>query len=380
MSDDEAVKKRAGSEAVDVNQLKELGIEYLKPRYSVDVEEFEKKRINNELIILDARSEGEFDDFHIVGAYNVALLNNDARKIVGTIYKQKSQSEAIDAGWEYFSNKADQLVLKADEIIKKRENKDKEIIVYCARGGMRSGIVTNLLAHLGYKVFRLTGGLKSYKNYLTLLIDKEADEFEGRYVVLEGKTGTGKTAVIEKSNLPKINLEDLAQHRSSSYGGVNLTPRSQKMFSFLLYEELRKFRNEKYIVIEGESRRIGNLFIHEKVFKHMLNGIFILIKADIDNRVQNILDEYFADEKSVEQIIALTPRLTKYIGRKKVDWLIDLFKRGENREAVKFLLEGYYDKSYKNLNQSGIYKTTIFTDNIESAVKELENFVKSLSL
>ena len=380
MRDNTPVEKKEQSYNIDVNHLRELKIEHLEPQFSIDVETFEKKRVNNELIILDVRSEGEFDDYHIIGAYNVALLNNDARRIVGTIYKQQSQSDAIDAGWEYFSGKADQLIFTAKEIIENSENKDKEIVVYCARGGMRSGIVTNLLTHAGFKVFRLTGGLKSYKNYHSELLDKAADDFKGKFVVLEGKTGTKKTVLIEKSNLPKVDLEDLAQHRSSSYGEVNLTPRSQKMFTFLLYEEIRKLKNENYIIIEGESRKIGNIFINGKVFKQMLNGIFILINAGIDNRVQNILDEYFADEKSVEQVIDLTPRLIKSIGSKKVDSLIDLFKKGENREAVKYLLEGYYDKSYKNLNESGIYMTTIFTDNIENAVKELEDFVKNLSL
>lgn len=364
---------------LDIKKLRDMKIEHLKPKYSIEVSEFEELRKSDKLLVFDARSEGEFEEFHIVGAHNTPLLDNDARAVVGTIYKQQSQSEAIEAGWEFFEEMASKIVDHATAIIDLPENKDKQIVVYCARGGMRSGIVTNILQYLGFETYRLTGGMKSYKNHLTSELDNLIESFKGRFIVLEGQTGTKKTFVIEKSKLPKIDLEDLAQHRASTYGGVNLKPRSQKMFTFLLYEEFRKIHSEKYIIIEGESHRIGNVFIPHTFFEHMKKGIFVSVVASIETRIQNIIDSYFINEDSLREIIALTSRLTKYLGKKRVDWLVDLFNTNKKEEAVKFLLEDYYDNVYKNFNPDDEYAFEINTDNLEMAVSELELFIKKLN-
>ncbi len=363
---------------LDIAKLRELKIEHLTPKHTITVPKFEILRKKNKLLVFDARSEGEFEEFHIVGSYNTPLLDNEARAVVGTIYKQQNQAKAIETGWGYFEKTAHQIVDIAKQQIESTEHKGKQIVVYCARGGMRSGIVTNILEYLGYTVYRLDGGIKAYKNYLYSELDSLVSSFKGRFVVLEGQTGTKKTILLEKTILPKIDLEGLAQHRASTYGGVNLQPRSQKMFTFLLYEAFRKIHSEKYIVVEGESQRIGNIFIPMFFFKKMMQGIFVSVVASMKTRVDNIIESYFVTPKSTDEIIALTPRLTKYIGKKRVAWLIEQFKTNNKTEAVTFLLKEYYDHVYKTFNPHEMYAKEICTDDIGVAEKELEAFVLSL--
>ena len=208
--------------------------------------------------------------------------------------------------------------------------------------------------------------------------EKLIENFKGRFIVLEGQTGTQKTHVIEKYNLAKIDLEDLAQHRASTYGGINLNPRKQKMFTFLLYETFRKLHSEKYIVIEGESKRIGNVFIPLSFFAHMNKGIFVSVIANIETRIKNIIKYYFVDENSKQDMVKLTQKLTKYLGKKRVEWLTDQFNSDNNNEAVKFLLLDYYDKVYRSFNPESEYVFEISTDDLDLSVQKLTEFVSGL--
>ncbi len=363
---------------LDIEKLKELKIQYLKPNNMIESSEFEELRLKNEILIFDVRSEGEFEEFHVVNSINLPLLDNNARKVVGTIYKKQNQEKAIDAGWEFFKKTAKPLIDKAEKIINLPENKNKKIVIYCARGGMRSGIIYNILDLLKYDVYKLEGGLKIYKNFLNDSLTNLIDNFNSKLIVLEGQTGTQKTKIIEQIDYPKIDLEDLAQHRSSTYGSVNLNSRSQKMFTFLLHEELLKLKDKPFIIIEGESKRIGDVFVPAKFHKYMENGILVLVDATIKTRIKNIIESYIISKKSVDQIIMLTTRLTKYIGKTKVEWLIDLFKKEQFEEAVKYLLIDYYDKVYKKINPSIEYSLKLNSDSIPDAVNNLNEFLKRL--
>ena len=343
---------------MDRKALREKRIEHLESKHKIKVDEIDG------CLLLDARSEGEFLDHHIPGAFNIPILDNEARAIVGTIYKQQNQAAAIDAGWDHLKDKIDELITSAEEKIDRRK-----IVVYCARGGMRSRILANLLSQRGHKIYQLEGGIKDYRNYLYKEFEDLVKTFKGRFIVLEGKTGTQKTKIIHKTTLPKIDLEDLAQHRSSIYGDLHLQPRSQKMFLFLLYEEFKKLHNEPYIIIEGESKRIGFIQIPEDFYKLIRKGLYIEVTADIDVRVKNVLDEYFPDNG--KEVIAATPKLRKYLG-KKVDWLIDLFQQGKHEEGIQYLLEEYYDKKY---NMVGDYIHQISGNDVDKAVNELEDFI-----
>ena len=329
-------------EKINIDLLKKLEIEKINPKGNISVEEFEKIRHN--CIVFDVRSPKEFEEFHIVNSINLPLLENEARAIVGTIYRQAGQQEAVNRGWNLFENNFEIMVSKA----KKHIVKDKKVVVYCARGGMRSGIVSNLLELLGYKIFKLEGGIKEYRNQLYLWLDKLLENWKGKFIVLEGMTGTRKTELIHTLDVPKLDLEGLAQHRASTYGGVGLEERSQKMFLFLLYEELLKLKNCTKIVVEGESKKIGKIHLPEKLFDLKLKGDFVHVIASDEVRIKHIIDEYCSSQDKINELIQLTPRLTNMIGKKKVSEIIKWFKEKNYYDAVRFLLLEYYDKVYKN--------------------------------
>lgn len=345
------------------------GIERKTPTNEICVSEFEK--IRTDCLIFDVRSPLEFDEFHVIGSINLPLLQDEARKIVGTIYRKAGQQEAVNQGWIEFEKNFKELISKAKKEISKKSN--KKIVVYCARGGMRSGIITNLLEHLGYKVYRLMGGIKEYRNSLYGWLDEILDTWKPKFVVLEGMTGTRKTELIQNLNVAKLDLEDLANHRASTYGGVGLKERSQKMFIFLLYEELLKLKDCDNVVVEGESKKIGKIFLPEKLFDLMLSGDFVHVVASNDVRINHVIKEYCSSKEKVEELMLLTPRLVKFIGKKKVDEVVSWFEKGEYYLAVEFLLLEYYDNVYKNFAKEYVFE--ISTDDLNKAKKKLEEFL-----
>ena len=114
------------------------------------------------VIFIDVRTEEEHAEDNILDAYNMPLFNNEERAEVGTIYKKQGKHEAIQRGFDFVSYKLKDIYLKATELANEYDN----IVVYCARGGMRSGSIVNLLSSLGISVYQLDGGYKAYRNYV----------------------------------------------------------------------------------------------------------------------------------------------------------------------------------------------------------------------
>lgn len=358
-------------------ELEQSHFEFKKPTSSIISQDLENLRKKNEVIIIDARSPSEFKELHIPSSVNFPLLDDKERILIGTIYKQQNQKDAIAKGWKLFSKKINTFVNSITEFLKKNNTNNKQIVVYCARGGMRSGIITNLLEEIGFSPSRLEGGIKAYKNLIHEKIESLLNEFKGKLIILDGNTGTRKTELITSLKIPYIDLEGLAQHRASTYGSVNLTPRSQKDFVFHFYNEFTIVKDAKFIIVEGESRRIGNVFIPEKFWNFMTKGIHIQITATLKTRINAIIKEYCSSDSSVQQLIDLTPRLAKYMGAKNSNMIINDFKAGNFEKAVEFLLVNYYDNVYK-VHKNTQYATTISTNDIKKASIELTNFVDTL--
>ena len=201
------------------------------------------------VLILDARTPKEYAEDHLLGAINVPLLDDQERHEVGIIYRQYSREKAIERGMELFPNKIPSIYHAV------KEHKNKTIIVYCARGGMRSGIIASLLESIGFKVLQVEGGYKSFRHYITDQLYNF--QLKPKIICLYGLTCSGKTKLLKQFQ-NSLNLEELAQHRGSLYGGVGLKPNRQKRFENLLLQRLKELNHHNYIFVEGESRKIGN--------------------------------------------------------------------------------------------------------------------------
>jgi len=296
----------------------------------------ESLKIKN-AVYIDVRSPGEFSDDHIPGAVNVPLFDNNERSVVGTIYKLTGKHEAIIKGTEIVGNKLSELISSITAF------GDRKIIISCARGGMRSGSIVSLLDSIGMKVYKLINGYKGYRHYISNSF--QSVDMNSRLFVLQGFTGSGKTEIIHKiSN--SIDLEGYAGHRSSIFGAMGLKQNTQKRFESLLNKHLTELESSKYILVEGESRKIGNLHIPPAFFDEMKKSKVILIKTPVQRRAEIIVKEYTRnmDEKSVLDIVAT---LKSKLGSSTVETLTTLFKSGKILEFTILLLEKYYDPLYR---------------------------------
>lgn len=318
-------------------------------------------------IFIDVRTPKEYAEDHLPGAVNVPLLDDQERHEIGIIYKQYSREKAIERGMELFPNKIPSIYNAV------KDHREKTIIVYCARGGMRSGIIASLLESIGFKVVQVEGGYKSFRHYITDQLNKF--QLKPKIICLYGLTCSGKTKLLEQ--LPNaLNLEELAQHRGSLYGGVGLKPHRQKKFENLLLQRLRELNHYGYIFVEGESRKIGDTEIPSFLFKAMKKGSNILIKKDFELRVKECVQEYFSSPEKVQQIREITPQLRDIISNKRKQEIIALIDSGEYETVARILLKEYYDVLYAHTLKQVRFELEINNNNQEEAIKELKKIEK----
>ena len=228
--------------------------------------EIEYKDLDGDYILVDLRSEGEYEEYTIPGAINLPILNNEERKAIGTVYKNESEDLAKMMAVKAASEKLPHIY----ETIKDLEGKYDQVVLFCARGGMRSTVIDKLLVSLGAKVYKLRDGYKAYRAFINEqipILDSEV-----KYIVLQGNTGTGKTLILKQlkeRGHDILDLEGAANHRGSFLGSVGIGKCfSQKRFESLVYEQLKN-RSGNLVLIEGESKRIGGVLIPDSIHNNM---------------------------------------------------------------------------------------------------------------
>lgn len=288
--------------------------------------------------LLDARSEGEFLQSHIPGAINVPILNDIERQSVGTIYKQEGSDNAVLKGFELVGPRFHTIIKKALELFP-----DKKILVYCWRGGMRSEIMSWLLSLSGFKIYRLKGGYKAYRTKTFFTVRQNH-----KYLVLGGKTGVGKTRLLQKlreRDEQIIDLEGLANHKGSSFGGIGMESQpSVEQFENLIAEELFQIPSEDIIWIENESRRIGKVILPKELYDTLSNAPLIEIERSMDQRIELIMEEYGSLPK--EELLLGVNRLRKKLGGLNTTQCIQAIENNQPIIWITLLLY-YYDKAYE---------------------------------
>ncbi len=322
------------------------------------------------VVFIDTRTPSEFKQAHIPGAINIPLFTDDERALIGTIYHRESKEKAMDLGIRIFGERLQEYIGLYAKF------KSRKMVIYCWRGGMRSKAITSFLDSIGYDVYQLEGGHKAFRNYVVNRL-KNFD-LRPKLIVLYGKTGANKTKLVQQLR-PSIDLEGLAQHRSSLFGAVGLKPTSQKMFEALFLFELEKLNKEKYLFVEGESRKIGDIIIPEFFFKAMQKATKIKIECPVFHRAKNILVEYFDSEDKIKQVRQVIPSLKKFLGMKKVEYLLSLIDKGDFLGVTKTLLVDYYDIKYRHTVDSFEYALTVDSSDLESARRSIENFTSSFA-
>jgi tRNA 2-selenouridine synthase len=216
----------------------------------------------------------------------------------------------------------------------------------------------------------MQGGYKRFRQYVLQQLESPMPPL----IVLHGQTGVGKTLLLNK--LPDhLDLEGLAGHRSSLFGAINKTPRSQKNFEGLLVQKLRTLPEAQPLFVEGESRKVGKVFLPYSLANAMKSGMLVLLSASMNTRISRIVEEYqICDEQSFRQVDSILITLRVSLGKLKVDQLRLWLKKEEIEKIVHMLLVDYYDPLYMHSMSSYQYVLELSAEDLNLAAVELIHF------
>jgi tRNA 2-selenouridine synthase len=291
------------------------------------------------LSVVDVRSEGEFTEGHICNAVNIPILNNAERIEVGTDYKQKGQAEAIRTGFRLVGPRLVNIIDRAKDIAEQ-----KELIVHCWRGGMRSANFCQFVGMAGVKTHQLKGGYKSYRQ-----LAFESFKTPLKFVVIGGSTGSGKTEILNalaEAGEQIIDLEGLAHHRGSVFGGLMQPPQpTTEQFQNDLFEKILTLDPAKRVWIEDESIAVGKIFLPGDLWRTMGVSPVVELQVDKDIRINRLVHEYGSADKQLflEAMTGITKRLGGQHFKAAKEKLFE-----NDMPAVIDILLTYYDKAYRN--------------------------------
>ena len=290
------------------------------------------------------RTPAEYAEDHIPGAINCPVLSNEERITVGTLYKQVSPFEARKLG----------AALVAKNISEHLQThflahpKSWRPLVYCWRGGQRSGAMSIILAQVGWAAHKLEGGYKTYRRDVLEKLDTLPQRFT--FSVICGPTGSGKSrllSALEDTGRQVLDLEMLAQHRGSVLGNLpEQTQPSQKGFDSALLLDLQKFDPAQPVYVEAESNKIGLITLPPALITAMHAGDCLLVETPLETRVAGLLEDYRYYVENPEMFIEHLKPLYRFHGAKQLEHWSLLIHAGDFATMVAELLTLHYDPSY----------------------------------
>jgi len=294
--------------------------------------------------ILDARTPAEHALDHIPGAISTPVLSNDERVLIGIMYRQQSGFEAKRAGAAIVArNIADLLETRFHN-----RPRDWAPLVYCWRGGNRSGALATVLARIGWRVSILEGGYKAFRQ--RVITDLEQCPSGLRFIVIAGRTGCGKSLLLhalDRLGAQVLDLEAIARHRGSVLGRVPGEPQpAQRQFETLLWDKLARFDPSRPVFVESESRRIGVCHLPESLTLAIRAGDCVVLEATRPARANFLMAQYPHFLTRPDELEAQLLRLTEVHGHEVVKAWRALLAAGRWVELVDNLLGLHYDPAY----------------------------------
>jgi len=297
-------------------------------------------------LIIDVRSPAEFALDHIPGAVNYPVLNNEERAQIGTLYKQVSPFAAKKLGAALVSkNIAEHIESHLLEL-----PREWRPLIYCWRGGERSGAFTHILNRIGWKAMQLESGYQGFRRTVIDGLEQFANAFT--FQVICGMTGSGKTRVLQEIGAlgaQILDLEGLAVHRGSVLGNEpNAEQPSQKGFETALWNALRNLDPSKPVFVESESKKVGGLHVPDALMEKIRNGICIELRSSAQTRVSWLIREYhhfLTDTDNFKQKLGL---LTTHYGKVQIAKWNEAIDAGNFADLVEELLVKHYDPSYQS--------------------------------
>lgn len=313
--------------------------------------------LRQDIPLIDLRSPGEFAQGAFPAAVNLPLLTDGERHEIGTLYKRRGREAAIRHGHELVSGPTRTARIRAwTNFLRNHPN----AWLCCWRGGLRSAIVQSWLREAGWAAPRVEGGYKALRRTCIETLDSLAQPAEAdaakRWLMLSGRTGVGKTKVVQ--SLPQaVDLEGLARHRGSAFGGHEQGQPTPIAFENALAIKYLQHQG-RTLIVEDESRNIGRLSLPEAWFAQMRQAAIVLLEAPMEARIEQIRKEYvnaplaegLAAAALHERLQASLDRIRKRLGgerhRQVGAALAAGFRDGGHEHWIGLLLAWYYDPMY----------------------------------
>lgn len=293
--------------------------------------------------IVDVRSPSEYAEDHIPGAINCPVLDDAERARIGVLYQQ-SPFEAKKVG----------AILVSRNIARHIENnwldqpRSWHPLIYCWRGGQRSGAMMHILRQIGFAAERLEGGYKNYRRHVLEQLQLLPARFSFRVVC--GLTGSGKSRLLvalQQAGAQVLDLEAIARHRGSVLGDMPDTPQpKQKGFDSQLLAVLESFNPAYPVYVESESRKIGALNLPDALLLAMRDGACLRLETPLEVRVALLREDYAHFLREPELLAANLERLRGMYANELLNRWHTLCEAGEWDELVGELLERHYDPAY----------------------------------
>ncbi len=334
--------------------------------------------------IIDVRSPAEFALDHVPGSINLPVLSNEERIEIGTLYKQVSPFAAKKLGAAYVSrNIANHLENSLIDF-----PREWRPLIYCWRGGERSGAFTHILNRIGWKAMQLESGYQGFRRVVIDGLDRAAKDFS--FQVIAGMTGSGKTRILQEIGAlgqQILDLEGLAIHRGSILGNEpNIEQPSQKGFETHLWNVFNSLDPSKIVFVESESKKVGGLHIPDPLMGRIREGECIELRSSTNTRVSWLLHEYkhflSNPESFKDKLILLTSRY----GKEQIAKWHTAIDAGDFENLVEELLVMHYDPSYQSsiIRNFPTYREDHFVrlvdDSNEAFAKTAKDLITKLGL
>jgi tRNA 2-selenouridine synthase len=294
--------------------------------------------------VIDARTPSEYLDDHIPGAINCPVLNDTQRAEIGTLYKQVSPFVARKRGAALVARNI------ADHLLERFQDQPKSWrpLVYCWRGGQRSGAFVTILRQIGWDACQLENGYKGWRRYVMDELIQLSPRFDCRIVC--GATGSGKTRLLSAlaaEGAQVLDLEALAAHKGSLLGDLPTEPQpSQRLFDSRLFSALSALDPARPVYAEAESRRIGRVELPTALLENLRNSPCLTVEASQEARLDYLLEDYAYFLADPAPMLEKLEMLKELRGRETVARWRGMVEAGAWRELVQDLLERHYDPLY----------------------------------
>ena len=293
---------------------------------------------------IDVRSPSEFAIDHIPGAVNWPVLDDRERAEVGTLHAKESGFAAKRYGAAIVARNIAR-ILEAHCRDKPREWAP---LVYCWRGGKRSGSLAHVLKEVGWRAVQLEGGYQTYRRHVVAALDTLPLEL--RFVVVCGLTGSGKSRLLqalEVQGAQVLDLERLANHKGSLLGDHPVDPQpSQKAFDTEVVAALERCDPQRPVFVESESRKIGTVQLGNTLLGAMRAAPCVRLRTPQALRVAMLKDDYLHFMSDPEALCVRLARLVELHGHKAIERWSQAAREGDFDTLVDELLVRHYDPAY----------------------------------